>query len=403
MLPCNVTVHNFAEVSVVRGLGVNRSEQVELLDDIGRLERKGAVHGALDCFFGHGVRAESVDVHADGIGIADRVGELNFATRGEASRDDILGDPAAHVSGAAIDLTRVLPGKRAAAVPAPAAVAVDDNLAAGQARIALRTADDETSGWVDEKLGGAVDHRFRKHLPNHLLDAKLFDFLVIDFLGVLGGDNDVGNADRFSVLVNHRDLRLRVGPEPIGFAALANPRQLAAEPMGEHDRSRHQFRSIIAGETEHQALVARALLRRLLSLGLLRVHSLRDISRLAGNDVLHEQPVRVENIVVVHVTDLAHGITHDLDVIEVRLGRDLAAHHHHVALGVGLAGHAALFVDGQAGVEYGVGDGVTNFIRMTFANGFGSKNETSEHGMQLGDGDYDGTKKQMTSQHIDQS
>src|SRR5438067_4911427 len=146
MLPCNVTVHNFAEVSVVRGLGVNRSEQVELLDDIGRLERKGAVHGALDCFFGHGVRAESVDVHADGIGIADRVGELDFATRGEASRHDILGDPAAHVGSAAIDLTRIFSGKGAAAVPSPTPVAIDDDFAAGQARVALGTANNKTSG-----------------------------------------------------------------------------------------------------------------------------------------------------------------------------------------------------------------------------------------------------------------
>jgi hypothetical protein len=40
---------------------------------------------------------------------------------------------------------------------------------------------------------------------------------------------------------------------------------------------------------------------------------------------------------------------------------------------------------------------------MAFAHGFGSKNETSKHGMQLGDGNYDEAKKQMISQHIDQS
>ncbi len=136
--------------------------------------------------------------------------------------------------------------------------------------------------------------------------------LVLDLLGVLGGNDDVGNADRLSVLVNDRDLRLRVGPEPVGFAALADPGQLAAEPMREHDRRRHQFRRVVAGETEHQSLVARALFGRLLPLRFFRVDALRNIGGLAGDDVLHENLVGVKNIVVVDVADLANGIAHDL-------------------------------------------------------------------------------------------
>ena len=120
----------------------------------------------------------------------------------------------------------------------------------------------------------------------------------------------------------------------------------------------------------------------------------------------------MKDVVVVDVTDLAHGVADDLvdrdDIFEVFVLRQIrhgnfAAHHHDVTLGVGFAGDPAAAVLAQAGVEDRVGDGVANFIRMAFAHGFGSKNETSEHGMQLGDGDYDGTKKQMISQHIDQS
>jgi hypothetical protein len=40
---------------------------------------------------------------------------------------------------------------------------------------------------------------------------------------------------------------------------------------------------------------------------------------------------------------------------------------------------------------------------MAFAHGFGSKNETSKHGMQLEAEDFDEAEKQMISQHIDQS
>ena len=85
--------------------------------------------------------------------MADGVGELEFALRGEAGGDDVLRDPAAHVGGAAIHLRRVLAGERAAAVTAHAAVGVHDDLAAGQTGVALRSADDEAAGRVDEKFG----------------------------------------------------------------------------------------------------------------------------------------------------------------------------------------------------------------------------------------------------------
>ena len=193
-----------------------------------------------------------------------------------------------------------------------------------------------------------------------------------------------------SVVVNDGDLRFRVGTQPLRLAALANAGQLAAEPVREHDRRRHQFRRVVAGETEHQALVARALLGAFLALGLLRIHALGDVVRLIGDDGVDENLLRVKHVVVVHVTDFAHGIAHDLidrdDVFQMLALRqirdgDLAADDHDVALRVGLAGDAALAILPQAGVQDGVGNGVANFIRMTFADGFGSKNEASEHGI----------------------
>ena len=63
--------------------------------------------------------AVGVDVHADRLGDADGVGELHFAALGQAGGDDVLGDVAGHVGGAAIDLGRVLAAEGAAAVAAP--------------------------------------------------------------------------------------------------------------------------------------------------------------------------------------------------------------------------------------------------------------------------------------------
>ena len=97
---------------------------------------------------------------------------------------------------------------------------------------------------------------------------------------------------------------------------------------------------------------------------------------------------RVEDIVVMHVTDLAHGIADDfvnrnhilelLTFLEVGDG-DLTTDDDKVALGVSLAGDAAGLILGETGVEDCVGNGVANLIRMTFTDGFGSKNETTKH------------------------
>ena len=88
----------------------------------------------------------------------------------------------------------------------------------------------------------------------------------------------------------------------------------------------------------------------------------------------------MENVVVIHIADLADGIADDGVVIELRLGGDFAAHDDDIALGVGLAGDAAVRVLREAGVEDGVGNGVANFVGMAFANGLGGENETSRHG-----------------------
>ncbi len=169
--------------------------------------------------------------------------------------------------------------------------------------------------------GRVVQHLVRQSLPDHFLDDEAADLGLLDVFRVLGGNDDVRNADRHAALVDHGDLRLRVGTEPARLAALADAGQLATEAMREHDRRRHQFRRLVAGKTEHQTLVARALLGVAFAFRIARVHALRDVGALAGDDVLNVDLVGVKNVVVVHVTDLAHGIAHDLS----RSGRPIRA------------------------------------------------------------------------------
>ena len=89
-------------MAVVGGLAVDRAEEFELFDDVSRLEREHLEHGGEDFIVGDSASAKGVDVNADWQRMADGVGELDLALGGEASGDDIFGDPAAHVGSGAV-------------------------------------------------------------------------------------------------------------------------------------------------------------------------------------------------------------------------------------------------------------------------------------------------------------
>src|SRR5262249_29657725 len=153
---------------------------------------------------------ESVHMNAHGVGMPDCVSELHFALRRELRRDDVLRDPAAHVSGATVHLRRVLAGERAAAMTAHATVGIHDDLAPGEPGVALWAAHNEAAGWIDEEFGFVGKQLLGQHLFDDLFDAELLDVLVLCVSGVLRGNYDVRNRDRLAVFINDRYLRLRV-------------------------------------------------------------------------------------------------------------------------------------------------------------------------------------------------
>ena len=87
------------------------------------------------------------------------------------------------------------------------------------------------------------------------------------------------------------------------------------------------------------------------------------------HDDVDENFVRVKHIVVVHVTDLTDGVAGDLDEVELGLGGDLTADDGDVGLHISFAGDAAHLVLREAGVENGIGNCISHFVRMAFADG----------------------------------
>ncbi len=177
---------------------------------------------------------------------------------------------------------------------------------------------------------------------------------MTDVGGVLGGDDDVGDADDLEPVVFHGDLAFCIGPQPVHHAAFPDGGEGATEAVGEHDGSGHEFRGFGACVPEHDALIPGALFGGVFSFGGDGVDALGDVGGLAGDKIGDEHLVGVEDIIVVDVSDVADGLANDGGVVEVCACGDFASDDDDIAFCVGFAGDAGGGVDCEAGVEDGV-------------------------------------------------
>ena len=123
---------------------------------------------------------------------------------------------------------------------------------------------------------------------NDLLDNfrnHLFLDSLVGYVGsMLGGDDNRIDAARLAVNILNRNLGLRVGAEEVELAGLAHFSQLGYQLVGQLDRHRHQFRSLVAGIAEHEPLIAGTLF---LMEPLTFRNTLTDVRRLAVNGNKH--------------------------------------------------------------------------------------------------------------------
>ncbi len=205
-----------------------------------------------------------------------------------------------------------------------AAVGIDDDLAPGEPRVAVRAADLEASGRIDQELG-ALQHLGRQHRLDDLVDHRLGQRrLALVHAGmVLRRQHDGVDGDRLAVLVADGDLRLGVGPQPRQPAVLAHLALPLDETVRVVDRERHQRRRLVAGIAEHHALVTGTLVQVLVRRV---VDAARDIRRLVAVAHHHRAAVGVEAQLGIVVADAAHRVAGDLGEVVPVAGGDLAGH-----------------------------------------------------------------------------
>ena len=207
------------------------------------------------------LRARRVDHQRYGVGGADRVRHLQEALVRKSRRHHVLGDVPRHVRTGAVDLRRILPTEGAATVRRHAAIGIDDDLAAREARVGLRTADLEPPGRIHEDpdaIGGELRELAEYRIDHLGLDVRPQEGFDVDLLPVLRADQHGVDPRRPAVHVLDRDLTLAVRTEVGNDPRLADVGQTPGETVREGDRQRHQLVGLMAGVAEHHPLVAGA-------------------------------------------------------------------------------------------------------------------------------------------------
>ena len=264
-----------------------------------------------------------------------------------------------------------------------AAVGIHNDLPAGEAAVALGAADDEPSGGVHVEFRLLIHQLGGDGGLNDHFDHVLANLLQRHLGAVLGGEHHGVHADGLVAIVLHRDLRLSIGPQIVHKSGLADLGELAGHFVCKGNGQGHQLRGLVAGVAEHHALIAGAVVQTVVCLALLDlqalVHAQRDIAGLLINVGDDAAGVAVKAVLGPVIADVPNDLTGDLGDVHIAAGGDLAHDVHKSGRGRGLAGHAAVGVLRQNGVQHGIGNLVADLVGMALRHGFGGEKIVSCH------------------------
>src|SRR5690554_2952484 len=363
-----------AEVAVGCCGAVHRVQQVQHVGDRIWAQVEVRAYQVDDLVVADLASAEGVQGNGGRLGYTNGVGHLNLALLSQASGHDVLGYVRPSEGARPVTLRGVFAGEGAATVAAIAAVGVYDDFTAGQATVANRAADYELAGWVDVELGVFVQQFRRQRVFDDQLHHRFFQVFLGDVRVVLGRQHHGVDAHHFAVLIAAGDLALGVRAQPRQQAALAGLGLALHQPVREGDRSWHQHVGLVAGIAEHQALVAGALVFRLLA-----VNALGDVHRLLADNVDDTTGVAVVAHFGGGVADVFDHATHQVFQVYPGTGGDFTANDGHTGFHHGFASYASVRVVGQDGVQNGVRDLVGQFVRMAFRDRLGGENVVVRH------------------------
>merc|ERR1740133_786444 len=271
----------------------------------------------------------------------------------------------------------------------PPAICVDDDLAACEASISLWASNDELPRRIDVKMGvitiqgdcrlAVLELDLLKALHNHILldllvhhlhgwRGHLWSLVPITFLAAHGlrwlsmlcrDDNGVNlqglHRAVIVLLVLNGHLGLAIGPQPPQRSILADIGQLLAQTCGNEDCQGHADLSLIRSVTKHNALVSCTHIHLVLAnmdttcnVRTLLVDPDQDLAGLVAQTLAVDTGQALVKRVIANALD---RLTHNLVIVELGRGGDLAKDHDHVVLGCSLACNFALGILPEACIQ----------------------------------------------------
>ena len=253
------------------------------------------------------------------------------------------------------------------------AIGIDDDLAPGEAAIAIRTADEELAGRIDVPGRVLGDPAARQRFLHIGLDQLAHVVRSETLIEMLLRHDDLGRRDRLAVLVLDGDLALGIGSQCFFLAGPARIGKRLQDAMGIIDGRRHLLGRLIAGIAEHDALIAGTFI-----LLLRPIDALRDIGRLSVQQDLDLGVLPVEAVLLVaDILDRVarRGFDHVMghaDGAAIFPGNDRPVGRAHRLAGDPDMRRVHALGDGFAieQVDYLIGYAVAYLVRMSLGNRF---------------------------------
>ena len=367
-------------MTVSSSLLVDRAAKIQHLDDACRSEVEVLTKNLYQFLIGKFTGAEGIYSYGSRSCYTDCIGKLNLTLVSQSCSNDVLRCVTCCVSCGTVYLGAVFSGECAAAVTGISAVGVYDDLTSGQSAVSVRSADNETSSRVDEELGVCIYHVCRENRIENIFLNVSMDLFLGNFLTVLGGKNNSFQTKRFAVLiVLYGNLGLSIRTKVRKRTVFTNVGQSLCQFVSKRDGVRHQLRSLVGCITEHHTLIAcadcfqLAVIHEMLFCFQCFVNAHGDIGGLLINGSDDCTVVSVESEFSSGVSDLADGVADDLLDIYVSFGSDLTHNQYKTGGGAGLTSNTAHGILSHQRVQDGIGNLVTDFVRMAFSYGLGSK------------------------------
>ena len=232
-----------------------------------------------------------------------------------------------------------------------------------------------------------IDELGRHDRSDDLFDEVGSDHRVpVDPVVVLGRDEHLAKAHRPVALVLECDLGLGVGAQVRDGPCLADLGVAFGHAVRQVDGQRHEHVGLVAGEAEHHPLVTSALAVQLVILAggprphlLGVVHAPGDVAGLGVQGDHDAAGVAVEAEVLAVVADLADRLANGLRDVHVLRRGHLSGDHHEPGGDHRLAGHPALWILLEHGVQDGVRDLVGHLVGMPLGDRLGGEGPVPGH------------------------